>query len=510
MNKVNPYPWLVGLVLAMACQSVTAQALYRMKDLGTLGGTWSNGTALNASGQAAGNSTPTCSPRPCGVTSHAFFWRNNGSPIQDIGSPAPGDYGAAVAINNSGQVVGMFFSSFNTHSFIWKNDGSTFKDLGTLGGSDAHVTDINDAGQVTGASGGADERDLAFIWRNNGTAMQSIGKLPGANSSHGAAINSFGQITGGSAFAGTGGNHAFVWMNDGSAMQDLGTFGGGNYTDGVAINDLGQVAGVALLPNGKQRAFLWKNDGTALVDLGDPLGFGSWPIAINGTGQVAGNFCTKACAFDHAFLWKNNGTAMVFLGHLSGHESQALGLNNSGQVTGRASLTGDRTYHAFLWRNDGTKIQDLNALIDPTDPLKPYVTLERGDAINDAGMILADGTDSRTGQTHAYLLQGTVLTLSPRSLAFGNQAIHTTSAAKSVTVTNTSAKAAAITSVTLTGGNANQFATTNNCGNSLAGHATCTVKVTFAPTTKGAKSATLNLNGGGGGLRTVALTGTGT
>ena len=31
--------------------------------------------------------------------------------------------------------------------------------------------------------------------------------------------------------------------------------------------------------------------------------------------------------------------------------------------------------HAFLWRNDGTKMQDLNKLIDPTDPLKPYVTL---------------------------------------------------------------------------------------------------------------------------------------
>lgn len=52
-----------------------------------------------------------------------------------------------------------------------------------------------------------------------------------------------------------------------------------------------------------------------------------------------------------------------------------------------------------------------------------------------------------------------------------------------------------------------QFAITNNCGNSLVGHAVCTITVTFTPTTKGAQSAFLNANGGGG-LRSVALTGT--
>jgi len=42
------------------------------------------------------------------------------------------------------------------------------------------------------------------------------------------------------------------------------------------------------------------------------------------------------------------------------------------------------------------------------------------------------------------------------------------------------------------------------------GHATCTIKVMFKPTTKGGKSAVLNVNGGGGGLRSVKLSGTGT
>jgi probable HAF family extracellular repeat protein len=207
----------------------------------------------------------------------------------------------------------------------------------------------------------------------------------------------------------------------------------------------------------------------------------------------------------------NNGTAMKDLGSFGGTISQANDINASGQVTGYAYLAGNGgVRHAFLWRNDGTKMQDLNALIDATDPLKPFITLTSGTYINNLGDILADGTDSRTGVSAPYLLQGTVLTLSPRSLAFGNHPINTTSAAKSVTVTNTSAKVVAITSIVLKGSNPSQFASTNNCGSSLVGHATCTIKVTFRPTTKGAKSATLNVNGGGGGLRTVTLTGTGT
>jgi hypothetical protein len=51
-------------------------------------------------------------------------------------------------------------------------------------------------------------------------------------------------------------------------------------------------------------------------------------------------------------------------------------------------------------------MQDVNELIDPADPLKPYVTLTRGDFINDRGDILAYGNDSRTGESGFYLLQG--------------------------------------------------------------------------------------------------------
>jgi hypothetical protein len=101
-------------------------------------------------------------------------------------------------------------------------------------------------------------------------------------------------------------------------------------------------------------------------------------------------------------------------------------------------------------------------------------------------------------------------TLSPRSLAFGNETVGIRSAAQSVTMTNTGSAAVPITSITFTGPNPGQFGRTSTCGTSLAIGASCTIHVTFKPTTTGAKKATLNVNAGGGdGTQTVALTGTG-
>jgi sugar lactone lactonase YvrE len=102
--------------------------------------------------------------------------------------------------------------------------------------------------------------------------------------------------------------------------------------------------------------------------------------------------------------------------------------------------------------------------------------------------------------------------VSPTSLPFGSITKGTTSAAKTVTVTNS--QTAAITVSSVIGGNhPGDFAkSATTCGATLAGGASCTVSVTFKPTVTGARAATLIVTTGSdpASPHNVALTGTGT
>src|SRR5437016_6052174 len=71
-----------------------------------------------------------------------------------------------------------------------------------------------------------------------------------------------------------------------------------------------------------------------------------------------------------------------------------------------------------------------------------------------------------------------IITLTPKAIAFGPQAVGTTSAVQTVTVKNTStSKALAITSISVSG----DFPNSTSCGSSLAAGATCTINVSFSP-----------------------------
>jgi probable HAF family extracellular repeat protein len=510
----------LGASLALACQSVLAQVMYRMRPLGTIPGgctytsEFPRAAGLNEAGQVAGD---VCKSNGHGSVPHAFLWKHDGTPMVDLGGSSSRP-SVGTAINESGLATGYSDSGYGgSFAFVSSGDGAPMTPIyDGLGGNHVESYAINDSGQLTGWASGPSGQFIshAFVWKNDGSPMLDLGTLGGSQSS-GIAINASGQVAGSSELPGVSGEtHAFVWKNDGRPMLDLGTLGGtvnGPYSASIGINAAGQVAGNSSVPGAvfSEHAFLWRNDGSPIQDLGTLGGRQSIARALNESGQVVGESATAQRNHSHAFVWLNNGTPMKDLGNFGGLDSWAFDINFSGQVTGMASFP-QGPYHAYIWRNDGTNIHDLNKLIDPTDPLKPYVILTRGDFINDASDILAEGTDSRTGLTGLYLVHGTVLALTPRSVAFGALPVNATSAAKSVAVKNTSSQPVTMTGTTLTGAAAGQFAYSDNCGQSLAGHASCKIQVTFRPTSKGAKSAKLNVNGGGGGLTVVKLTGTGT
>jgi hypothetical protein len=101
---------------------------------------------------------------------------------------------------------------------------------------------------------------------------------------------------------------------------------------------------------------------------------------------------------------------------------------------------------------------------------------------------------------------GPSLSANPSSLSFASTVVGSTTAAQSVTVTNTGTASATISSVAATG----DFQQTNTCGTSLAVNASCTISVTFAPTTGGARTGTVTVTSNAvNSPTTISLSGSG-
>ena len=87
--------------------------------------------------------------------------------------------------------------------------------------------------------------------------------------------------------------------------------------------------------------------------------------------------------------------------------------------------------------------------------------------------------------------------------------VGTNSAAKNVTLTNNLATTLAI-SIMFTGAYPGDFSESDTCSGSVVAGSACTITVTFSPTAKGARTASLNVvDSANNSPQTVALTGTG-
>ena len=102
-----------------------------------------------------------------------------------------------------------------------------------------------------------------------------------------------------------------------------------------------------------------------------------------------------------------------------------------------------------------------------------------------------------------------VVSLSPTSLAFGNEQVGI-GASLPITLTNTGSAALAIKKVAIAGANGGDFMQTNNCGTSVAAGASCTFSVVFNPTWTGARAGSLTITDNASPTtQTVNLSGTG-
>lgn len=89
---------------------------------------------------------------------------------------------------------------------------------------------------------------------------------------------------------------------------------------------------------------------------------------------------------------------------------------------------------------------------------------------------------------------GPIVSVAPDKLFFANQALNTTSAPQTITVSNTGTATLDITSITAS----TEFSETNNCGSSVAAKSDCQIQVTFTPTLAVSKSGVVTVTSNAG------------
>lgn len=352
------------------------QALYRVRHLGSLGGTTSAGNSINDRAWIAGASNLSGDQ-----ATHATLWRNGattdlgtlGGPNSAVLWPVKNEAGVIVGIAETGEVdplgeawsCSFFFPSATGHTclgFVWQN--GQMEPLSTLGGNNGFATGANNRGQVVG-------------WAEN-TVHDPTCNPP--------QVLQF---------------RAVVWDTHRDDARELPPLSGDTVSAATAINDREQVVGISgICDNAVGRfsaahAVLW-SDGS-VEDLGD-LGGEAWntPMAINQRGAVVGfaNVSGGAAFNAHAFLWTETG-GMQDLGTLPGDAiSQALGINGRGQVVGLSC--GGAGCRAFLWE-DGV-MTDLNSVVTPGAGHLVFAN-----DINDVGEITGQAIDPETGDAVAFM-----------------------------------------------------------------------------------------------------------
>lgn len=358
------------LSTALSAQSANASpARYGVIDLGTLGGSFSLGYAINDKGQVDGFST-----LPGDQTVHSFVVES-GSMI-DLGTLGGPNSQSFSGLNNVPQVGGSSdtatsdpngedFCFFGTNliclGFVWQNNVMT--PLGTLGGNNSQVSDVNQEGEVTGYA----ETSAIDL---NCPKPQVLQFLPATwTNGNIKALPLYGGDADGAAF----------WINNNG--DPVGASGDCAPYDGRY--------GAYLEP---RHALLWRSGGA--VDLGNLGGqINNAAFAINDRGQIVGGSDLPGDNYQHAFLWSNG--VMTDLGTLQGDVvSAALSINNRGQVVG-VSQDADQDNRAFLWQNG--VMYDLNTLIPANSPL--YLLHAFG--INNSGEIAGMAYNTITNEIHA-------------------------------------------------------------------------------------------------------------
>lgn len=212
----------------------------------------------------------------------AVIWGPDPGQIREL-SPEAGDtVGVAMGINDAGQVVGVSGRCGDTvtpgfvagpHAVMWDRDGMVY-DLGSFGGTsnlaipavgNAAVA-INNSGEIVGTSAMPGSLvNQPFDWTSK-KGMRHLQLLAGDVVGAGLDINNNGAVVGASITEGgpaTGTPKAVIWQNGADGpVTDLNNYAAGSAFDGgllltaYSINDSGEISGFGITSGGEIHGFV--------------------------------------------------------------------------------------------------------------------------------------------------------------------------------------------------------------------------------------------------------------
>lgn len=365
----------------------------------------SGGTALlNERGQAAFNSF-----NYYGGTNGYF----DGDRIREIGTLG-GSYTEISAMNNQGVVVGSSEDGAehsNVLGFTWTAAGGMRALPGT---SVASAEAINDLNYIAGLNAEAGISARAVRW-NPGGGITPLGPRP-TSLSEASAINQLNVATG-FADSASGIINATLWDASGKPTN-LGTLGGSR-AFGMHINAHTEVAGRSdITGNTREIGFFWRRLGGMLpIDGGGPL---TDVADLNDRTEAVG-YTLRSDERLVAYKWTPT-SGLTQLPSLSFRDTVASDINNGGDIVGSAQLPVGQGYaasRAVRWGGVTAPV-DLNTRLYRAPA---GLIVHSGHAINDAGVILANSNAGLvmlrpgTRGTDAPVL-GPIATL-PRSVELG-------------------------------------------------------------------------------------------
>jgi len=245
-------------------------------------------------------------PSVSGHTCQGFRWKDH---IMAALPTLGGSNGVAAGVNNLDQIAGWAETSnpdatcippqvLQFEAVVYGPAPEQIQELPPLPGDlDGAATAINDNGQVVGISGtcgtavGGSTAAHAVLWENGVPA--NIGNLGGVAWNTPTSINNEGVIVGFSDLPGDSASnpnyHAFLWTA-GAGIQDLGTLPGDSFSIAWGINIQGQVVGQSINASGASRAFIWQNG--VMTDMNTLIAPGSVSLVyandINDSGEIVG------------------------------------------------------------------------------------------------------------------------------------------------------------------------------------------------------------------------------